>query len=169
MRDWKEKGYTLLMTRWAFPLLLLLTSISLVIFAVSAHKATHMPVFTPLNELIEKELYTPTISQVAEVEGPQEEEQLLEVNIVTDHPSFSQPIVEQHPSQSSCQHEQKININEASNNELQQLTGIGPAKATAIIEYRTTNGRFSSIEQLREVKGIGEKIYERLKESIVAC
>ena len=50
-----------------------------------------------------------------------------------------------------------ININTASETELEQLPGVGPGIATRIINYRTQNGPFSSIDQLRSVKGIGPK------------
>lgn len=56
----------------------------------------------------------------------------------------------------------KININIATVEELQTLPNIGPKKAQAIIEYRQTNGSFQSIDQIKEIKGIGEKTYEEL-------
>ncbi len=60
----------------------------------------------------------------------------------------------------------KVNLNTASESELQTLTGVGPAKAAAIIEYRNTNGPFKEIEQLKEISGIGDKTFEKLKEEI---
>lgn len=60
----------------------------------------------------------------------------------------------------------KININIASIEELQKLPGIGPAKAQAIVDYRRSNGGFKTIEEIKNVKGIGEKTYEQLKELI---
>ncbi|MBM7604768.1 competence protein ComEA [Metabacillus crassostreae] len=62
---------------------------------------------------------------------------------------------------------QKVNINTATIEELQTLTGIGPAKAEAIMTYREENGLFQSPEDLLEVTGIGEKSYEKLKEEIL--
>jgi competence protein ComEA len=61
---------------------------------------------------------------------------------------------------------EKININTANEEELQTLPGIGPAKAQAIIDYRKNSGGFKSIEELKNVKGIGEKTYEKLKNLI---
>lgn len=55
-----------------------------------------------------------------------------------------------------------VNLNTASEAELQTLSGIGPAKAADIIAYRETSGGFKSVEDLMNVSGIGEKTYERL-------
>ena len=60
----------------------------------------------------------------------------------------------------------KININTATDLELQALPGIGEKKALQIINYRTENGSFSTIEELMEVSGIGQKTIDTLKESI---
>lgn len=60
----------------------------------------------------------------------------------------------------------KVNINTASLAELQTLNGIGEKKAQAIIDYRTKNGTFQSVDQLTEVDGFGEKTVEKLRDSI---
>lgn len=60
----------------------------------------------------------------------------------------------------------KININKADANELQNLPGIGPAKAAAIIQYREENGPFKTMEDLKNISGIGDKTFEKLKEAI---
>ena len=56
-----------------------------------------------------------------------------------------------------------VNLNTASKDELVALPGIGPAKAQAILDYRAQHGGFRSVEELKDVKGIGAKRYERLK------
>jgi len=61
----------------------------------------------------------------------------------------------------------KININKAVIGELESLSGIGFAYASAIIEYRQDKGSFSSIEEIKNVPGIGEKTFERIKDSII--
>ena len=59
-----------------------------------------------------------------------------------------------------------VNINTASQKELMTLNGIGEAKAKAIIEYRTKN-KFKKIEDIMQVKGIGQAIFDKIKKDIV--
>ena len=62
--------------------------------------------------------------------------------------------------------EKKININTATEQELESLKGIGPATAKNIILYREEYGGFSSIEEIKNVKRIGDKIFEKIKADI---
>ena len=62
--------------------------------------------------------------------------------------------------------EGKININRASAEELQKLKGIGPSTAKSIILYREEYGAFSEIEEIMNVKRIGEKTFAKIKEQI---
>ena len=59
-----------------------------------------------------------------------------------------------------------ISINQASLEELSAIKCLGTKKAQAIINYRTTHGPFKSLEELKEVKGIGDKIFEKLVSSL---
>lgn len=59
-----------------------------------------------------------------------------------------------------------ININKADENELQSLNGIGESLASSIVEYRKENGKFETIEDLKNVPGIGENKFENIKEYI---
>lgn len=59
-----------------------------------------------------------------------------------------------------------ININTADQSKLTTLTGIGDAKAKAIIEYRNKNGNFKTIEDIKQVSGISDSIYEKIKDYI---
>jgi competence protein ComEA len=59
-----------------------------------------------------------------------------------------------------------ININTASQTELEQLPGIGPSTAQNIIDHRDTNGPFAAIENIMDVSGIGEGRFEQIKELI---
>src|SRR4249920_499918 len=60
-----------------------------------------------------------------------------------------------------------INLNTATVDQLETLPGIGRKTAERIIEYRTKNGNFKKIEELMNVKGIGEKSFLKLKPMIV--
>ena len=73
------------------------------------------------------------------------------------------PIV-QSPQKSEAEH--LINLNTADLTKLQELNGIGEKKAQAIIQYRTDNGSFQSIESLMEVSGIGQKTFDAIKDTI---
>lgn len=62
--------------------------------------------------------------------------------------------------QPSVSQENRISINTATAEELaRELSGVGPKKAQRIVEYRTENGPFTSAEQLKDVYGIGERIF----------
>lgn len=60
----------------------------------------------------------------------------------------------------------KVNINTADSTTLQTLNGVGPATAEKIIDYRNDNGRFRRLEDLKNVSGIGDKTYDKLKDDI---
>ena len=60
----------------------------------------------------------------------------------------------------------KVNINTATQTELETLSGIGPSLAAKIIEYRESNGKFTSIEDIKNVSGIGDSKYESIKDYI---
>ncbi|MCL5410297.1 MAG: helix-hairpin-helix domain-containing protein [Patescibacteria group bacterium] len=60
----------------------------------------------------------------------------------------------------------KININTASETELDSLSGIGPTYAKRIVEYRNVNGGFKSIDEIKNVKGIGDKTFLKFKDNI---
>jgi competence protein ComEA len=60
----------------------------------------------------------------------------------------------------------KININTASNSDLEALPGIGPTLAQRIVEYRQANGPFNRLEDIKKVKGIGDGIFAEIKDWI---
>jgi len=57
----------------------------------------------------------------------------------------------------------QININQASVEELVQLPRVGPKVAERIVEHRTQNGAFQSVDDLKNVQGIGDKVLEQLR------
>ena len=59
-----------------------------------------------------------------------------------------------------------ININTATAEELDKLPGIGPAIAGRIIDYRNKNGGFMNVAEIKLVSGIGEKLFEKIKDKI---
>lgn len=75
----------------------------------------------------------------------------------------------QNPNQSNNNDEnvnKKVNINNATLEELKTIKGVGDAKAKSIIEYREQNGGFKTIEDIKNVTGIGDKMFETIKEQI---
>jgi competence ComEA-like helix-hairpin-helix protein len=60
-----------------------------------------------------------------------------------------------------------VNVNTATSTELQSLPGIGPAKATAIMDYRAQNGLFTNVEQLDNVPGIGPATMANIRPLVV--
>jgi competence protein ComEA len=59
-----------------------------------------------------------------------------------------------------------ININTADSAELQKLSGVGPSTAQKILDYREAHGRFARAEDIKNVSGIGDKTFEKLKDKI---
>ena len=109
-------------------------------------------------------IYIPTIKETAE-EMAQENTNDKTQNYVTS----SGGVVQEESSTSTSSEEQKtgkININTATQTELETLPGIGPATSLKIVNYRKENGNFQSIEQIKEVSGIGNAKYENIKDLI---
>jgi comEA protein len=62
---------------------------------------------------------------------------------------------------------EKINLNTATLEQLQTLPGIGPVIAKSIIDHRTKAGKFSRIEEIINVKGIGEKKFQKIRDRLI--
>ncbi len=101
-------------------------------------------------------LLIPFINQESDASSPQEQEPTSNRTTVIDIDSSSVTATAQWP----------ININTATQEELESLPEIGPVTAAKIIEYRTLNGIFPTIEDIQKVKGIGPKTYEAIKDLI---
>lgn len=68
--------------------------------------------------------------------------------------------------QSKAPSAEKVNLNTATQDQLETLPGIGPAIAKRILEHRTKVGKFGRIEELMNVKGIGEKKFQQIKDRL---
>jgi competence protein ComEA len=62
---------------------------------------------------------------------------------------------------------EKVNLNTATAEQLQTLPGVGPAIAKRILDHRAKNGKFNKVEEILNVKGIGEKKFQRMKDRLV--
>lgn len=69
-------------------------------------------------------------------------------------------------SEGSASENGVININTATLEELQKINGVGEIKARSIIEYREKNGGFKSIDEMKNIDGIGDKTFEKMKDGI---
>lgn len=90
---------------------------------------------------------------------PNKNEKIEEDEYITDNSGNNE-------KNNSSKEEEKVNINEAMQTELEQLPGIGPSLASRIIEYREANGKFEKIEDLQNVKGIGDSKYNDIKDKV---
>lgn len=70
------------------------------------------------------------------------------------------------PTRSTGSVKEKININEAGVEDLMKLKGVGKKRACAIAEYRYKNGSFASIDDIKNVKGVGVALFEKIKYEI---
>lgn len=60
----------------------------------------------------------------------------------------------------------KIRLNSATSEQLQQLSGIGEKKAEAILQYRQQHGKFKTVDELQQIKGIGPKLLQKNKDRL---
>ncbi|WP_035102171.1 helix-hairpin-helix domain-containing protein [Aneurinibacillus terranovensis] len=81
-------------------------------------------------------------------------------------PAAALPATASRPVEGS-QQDEKVDINHATAEQLQTLPGIGPGKAAAILQYRQDHGAFKAEEDLRQIKGIGEKTLEKIRPKIL--
>ena len=111
-------------------------------------------------------IYIPTIGEKTE-----ENEQSQNKNRIDETSKYvtsSSGVVqeEQTNEQSEEKKNEKIDINTATQTELETLPGIGPSTSLKIVNYREENGKFKTIEDIKEVSGIGDAKYENIKDLI---
>ena len=123
-------------------------------------------------------IYIPTIEETAKKTAKENEQNEnyhendnLNQNMVDETSKYitsSSGIVseEETNGQSGQNQNQKININTATQTELETLPGIGPSTSLKIINYRKENGKFKTIEEIKEVSGIGDAKYANIKDLI---
>ena len=110
-------------------------------------------------------IYIPTTEETAE-EMAQEGKDDKTQNYITSSGGVVQGEKDSTTTTSGEQKTGKININTATQTELETLPGIGPSTSLKIVNYREENGDFQSIEQIKEVSGIGDAKYENIKDLI---
>lgn len=92
--------------------------------------------------------------------------QILQDEMVLYIPKIGEEDLESVPQAEGQEKMKKLNLNLATQEELETLPGIGPSKAAAIINYRNEQGKFKVIEDLMNVAGIGKSTFENVKEHI---
>ena len=88
---------------------------------------------------------------------------ILSLLAAAPHPASAQTVARSAASATSAVPPAMVNINTASANDLEALPGIGAKTAARIIEYRQKNGPFKKVEELMNVRGVGEKSFLKLK------
>lgn len=122
-------------------------------------------------------IYIPTIEETAKETAKENEQNEnyhendnLNQNMVDETSKYitsSSGVVSEEINEQSGQNQnQKININTATQTELETLPGIGPSTSLKIINYRKENGKFKTIEEIKEVSGIGDAKYANIKDLI---
>ena len=104
-------------------------------------------------------IYIPSVSEEKNIENNN-------INTNSNSSGKGQNVKTDRNNVSVMKNNSKININTANISELKQITGIGESTANKIIDYRENVGKFKKIEDIKEVKGIGDAKYESLKNKI---
>lgn len=111
-------------------------------------------------------IYIPTIGE--EIEENEQIQNKNRIDETSKYVTSSSGVIqdEQTNGQSEEKKNEKININTATQTELETLPGIGPSTSLKIVNYREENGNFKTIEDIKEVSGIGDAKYENIKDLI---
>ena len=106
-----------------------------------------------------QKIYVPTADEMSQAQSGESEQTGL---FSTESEGFSQTGT----GSTESGGDKKININTATSEQLQTLDGIGPSMAARIIEYRQSNGKFQSVDDLTNVSGIGEKTLAKFSSKV---
>ncbi|WP_337101554.1 ComEA family DNA-binding protein [Paenibacillus sp. YIM B09110] len=153
----------------------------LLVAAFTQPKQDNREQWTPLNDEVElalKELELDASTSGEEAAGSNNDaggaHEGEEIRAVSDEAGKTGSVADADVAQADSEliieedHTGKLDINRATAEELDELKGIGPAKAQAIVEDREKNGSFATVNDLLRVRGIGEKLLAGMKEGIVA-
>ena len=88
---------------------------------------------------------------------------LVAATLVTPALAHREVSLQEPPARTTSERPAPLNLNAATEAQLEGLPGVGPSMATRIVEYRKKNGPFKKAEDLMNVKGIGEKSFLKLK------
>jgi competence protein ComEA len=88
---------------------------------------------------------------------------LVAATLFTPALAYRDTVAQEPPPRTAAERPSPLNLNTATEAQLEALPGVGPAMATRIVEYRKKNGAFKKAEDLMNVKGIGEKSFLKLK------
>ena len=124
--------------------------------AVFREGVYELPIGSRVYEAIEKAggvLENAAVTQINQAEVLEDEAQLY-------IPTLEEVAMQQ------AQEDGKVNLNSATKEELMTLTGVGATKAESILSYRQTNGKFKSVEDIMQISGIKEGLFNKIKDYI---
>ena len=113
-------------------------------------------------------IYIPTIGEnMEENEANEQNQNANMINQTSKYVTSSSGVMQdEQTNEQEEKKNEKININTATQTELETLPGIGPSTSLKIVNYREENGKFKTIEDIKEVSGIGDAKYENIKDLI---
>ena len=148
--------------------LLLIGILSVDLTPVALSDSENTRIYVSIKGAVEKE-ETISLKQYATVQEAIDQIQLKEnadISSLNPNMVLKDADVLSIPYQTDEEELPRVSINQATREELQQLDGIGPSTADAIIQYREEHGLYQTIEDIMKVKGIGNAKFEKIKEKI---
>lgn len=111
-------------------------------------------------------IHIPTKQEIEEEKKKAAKEETFLQTDLTENYTTSSSGINTEKEENQDKQTSKVNINTATQAQLETLPGIGPSTAMKIINYRKENGKFNQIEDIKEVSGIGDSKFEKIKEYI---